>query len=85
MVESAYAGCYPLVPDRLAYPEIYPAEMRYAGPEQLVAMLRSLIVAPPAPGGARQIAQRYTFEALVGEYDEVLRATAAHVATTGSE
>jgi glycosyltransferase involved in cell wall biosynthesis len=85
MVESAYAGCYPLVPDRLAYPEIYPAEMRYAGPEQLVAALRSLILAPPTPGAARQIAARYTFEALVGEYEEVLRATAARAATTGSE
>jgi glycosyltransferase involved in cell wall biosynthesis len=85
MVESAYAGSYPLVPDRLAYPELYPAEMRYGGPEQLVAALRSLIVAPPAPGAARQIAARYTLAALVGEYEEVWRATAARAATTGNE
>jgi glycosyltransferase involved in cell wall biosynthesis len=84
MVESAYAGCYPLVPDRLAYPEIYPAEMRYASAEQLSAKLRSLILSAPAPGGARQIAERYTFDALVGEYEGVLRAT-ARGATNGSE
>ena len=83
MVESAYAGCFPLVPDRLAYPELYPAEMRYAGPDQLVARLRSLVLDPPAPGAARDLASRFTFEVLVGEYDSVLRAVAdgAPVAT----
>ena len=29
MIEASYAGCFPLVPERLAYPELYPAEMRY--------------------------------------------------------
>jgi glycosyltransferase involved in cell wall biosynthesis len=76
MVESAYAGCYPVVPDRLAYPELYPREMRYTGPDALVAMLRSLVLEPPAPGAARQIAQRFTFEALIGEYESVLHAVA---------
>ena len=31
MIEACYAGCTPLVPDRLAYPELYPREYRYAG------------------------------------------------------
>jgi glycosyltransferase involved in cell wall biosynthesis len=77
MVESAYAGCYPVVPDALAYPELYPGQMRYAGSEGLVALLRSLVLAPPAPGAARAIAERFTFDALVGEYEEVLRAVAS--------
>ena len=76
MVESAYAGCLPVVPDRLAYPELYPAEMRYQTSDHLVAMLRSVVVDPPPPGTARGIAERFTFEALVGEYDEVLREVA---------
>jgi hypothetical protein len=84
MVESASAGCYPLVPDRLAYPEIYPAEMRYDGPEQLVAKLRSLVLDRPAPGAARGLANRYTFGALTGEYQTMLRRVAG-VPTASSE
>lgn len=71
MVEAAYTGCYPLVPDRLAYPELYPAEMRWRGREGLVAKLRSLIVERPAPGAARGIAARYTFDALLPRYQEL--------------
>jgi len=78
MVEAAYAGCWPLVPDRLAYPEIYPAHMRYGSQEQLVARLRSLIVDRPAPGAARELAGRYTFDSLTAEFEraflEVARA-----------
>ena len=44
MIEAAYAGCYPLVPDRLVYPEIYPDECLYADDDRLVAKLRSLVV-----------------------------------------
>ncbi|MDR3686761.1 MAG: DUF3524 domain-containing protein [Coriobacteriia bacterium] len=82
MVESAYAGCYPVVPDRLAYPELYPAEMRYASADSLVAMLRSLVLEPPEPGAAREIARGYTFDALIREYESVLRAVASGVDPT---
>jgi glycosyltransferase involved in cell wall biosynthesis len=77
MVESAYAGCWPLVPDRLAYPELYPPEMRYASDDALTAELRALILDPPVSGAARSIAERYTFEALTGEYERTLGAVAA--------
>jgi glycosyltransferase involved in cell wall biosynthesis len=68
MVESAYAGCLPLVPDRLAYPELYPAEMRYGTPEELAARLRVLIAGRPAPGRGRALAERYTIGALLPDY-----------------
>jgi glycosyltransferase involved in cell wall biosynthesis len=70
MVEAAYAGCYPLVPDRLAYPEIYPPEMRYGSTDALVARLRSLIAERPAPGRGRESAARFTVDALAPAYRE---------------
>lgn len=68
MVEAAYAGCLPLVPDCLAYPELYPAVMRYGSPEELAARLRALIGDRPAPGQGRALAGRYTIGALLPEY-----------------
>lgn len=77
MIEACYAGCCPLVPDALAYPEIYPAEYRYSGEEQLVARLRGLIAHRPEPGQGRAIAEQFTFDALVGEYARVFEEVAA--------
>ncbi|MHB1016935.1 MAG: tRNA-queuosine alpha-mannosyltransferase domain-containing protein [Coriobacteriia bacterium] len=76
MIEACYAGCAPVVPDRLAYPELYPLEARYRTQEQLVARLRGLITERPVPGSARAIAEPYTFEQLVPKYADVLRRVA---------
>ena len=69
MVEACYAGATPLVPDRLAYPELYGREYRYAGADELVARLRGLILHRPAPLAARGLAERFTFERLVPDYE----------------
>ncbi len=76
MIEAAYAGCWPVVPDRLAYPEIYPAEMRYSSHEQLAARLRSLIIDRPAPGAARELSAQYTFESLAPQLERAFREVA---------
>ncbi len=68
MIEASAAGCMPLVPDRLAYPELYPVAMRYESPEALAARLRELIERRPAPGQGRALAARYTIDALLPEY-----------------
>lgn len=73
MMEAAYAGCLPLVPERLAYPELYRPEHRYASTDELVARLRSAIIGRPAPGSARDIAVAFTFEALVPRYAAAFR------------
>ncbi len=70
MVEACYCGAYPLVPDRLAYPELYSVDHRYAHHDALVAKLRSLILEPPAPFAAREMAERFTFERLAPRYAE---------------
>ncbi|MGB4441494.1 MAG: DUF3524 domain-containing protein [Coriobacteriia bacterium] len=76
MLEACYAGATPLVPDRLAYPELYPAECRYGSPEELVARLRAHVVDRPAPGAYRGLAEPFTFDALVPRYAEVFEAVA---------
>jgi glycosyltransferase involved in cell wall biosynthesis len=68
MIEAAYSGCYPLVPDRLAYPELYPPEMRHGSQDVLVARLRSLILERPAAGQGRALAERFTIDALAPAY-----------------
>jgi glycosyltransferase involved in cell wall biosynthesis len=76
MLEACYAGATPLVPDRLAYPELYPAECRYGSPEELVARLRAHVADRPAPGAYRGLAEPFTFDALVPRYAEVFEAVA---------
>jgi glycosyltransferase involved in cell wall biosynthesis len=68
MVEASYAGCMPLVPDRLAYRELYPSRFRYRNVDELTSMLRERVVSRPAPLQARALAERFTFERLVPEY-----------------
>jgi hypothetical protein len=42
MLEAAHLGARPLVPDRLAYRELFPAELRYAGDEEFAGELERL-------------------------------------------
>ncbi|MDO9107606.1 MAG: DUF3524 domain-containing protein, partial [Coriobacteriia bacterium] len=76
MIEACYAGCTPVVPDRLAYPDVYPPEYRYRGVDELVARLRGLVLDRPVPGAARGLAEACTFDRLVGEYVGLLREAA---------
>jgi len=76
MLEACYAGATPLVPDRLAYPELYPAECRYASPGALVARLRAHVLERSGPGAYRALAEPFTFGALVPRYAEVFEAVA---------
>ncbi|GAB4283395.1 MAG: DUF3524 domain-containing protein [Coriobacteriia bacterium] len=82
MLEACYCGCYPLVPDRLAYPELYPDGFRYGGAtpmrehDALVARLRGLVMHPPEPHAARSVAERFTIDRLLPEYERVFDAVA---------
>lgn len=41
VIEAADAGCIPVLPDRLAYPELFPAENLYCGSEDVLTEARS--------------------------------------------
>jgi glycosyltransferase involved in cell wall biosynthesis len=68
MVEACYTGATPVVPDRLAYRELYPAAFRYGTHDALVATLRALVLERPAPGAARHLAEAFTVDRLAPDY-----------------
>jgi len=71
MLEAAHAGCRPLVPDALCYPDIYPIGCRYAAGDAgaLKTKLRNwLDGAPPAAPSV----ERWTGAALHTEWRETL-------------
>ncbi len=43
MIEAAHAGAFVLVPDRLAYPEVFPSEYRYRDQNDLVDRMAACI------------------------------------------
>ena len=46
MVESVLLGCIPLVPNRLAYREMYPAKFRYRDEQDMRLMLTEMMHRP---------------------------------------
>jgi len=93
VVEAIYCGCLPLLPRRLSYPELIPAEWHasclYEGLEDLVNRLRYVLrermSTPPA---LRQVMSRFDWGDLAPVYDalleEVARAEHTPLFTTNS-
>jgi glycosyltransferase involved in cell wall biosynthesis len=80
MVEASYAGCFPLVPDRLAYPEIYSPRFRYDEVTELTSRLRECVTHRPEPFQARPLAEQFTFDILIPEYERLF----AEVSSAGA-
>ncbi len=85
VVEAVAAGCLPLLPRRLSYPEVIPAEYHetclYDSNRELVSMLRSFLRdGVPSAAGLREAMRRYGWSNLGPAYDRELEA----LAQTGS-
>lgn len=67
IVEAIYCGCYPILPDRLAYPAHVPPALRakhlYQKPEELREKLRTAI------GAIQEIREDKSYPNFVGHYD----------------
>ncbi len=80
VVEAVAAGNYPLLPHRLAYPEVIPeryhAACLYRDETELAAKLVALLAAPPvtAPAGLAAAMERFSWRLLAGRYDALLAA-----------
>ena len=78
VVEAIYCGCRPLLPKRLAYPEILPAKMHaacfYDDFEDLLNRLHRAVdgreVYDVSP--LRQAMQKYRWETMAPQYDQIL-------------
>lgn len=73
VAEALWAGCQPLLPRALVYPELYPARFLYE-PGALTAALRPLAERPGLARGedTRPLAQGHTWEALGPVWEEAL-------------
>jgi glycosyltransferase involved in cell wall biosynthesis len=83
-VEAMAAGCVPLLPDRLSYPEIVPGRWHRTvlyGPGELVDRLRVVLTDLPAArravDGLARAVRRYDWPVVAPAYDEVLGELAA--------
>jgi glycosyltransferase involved in cell wall biosynthesis len=84
VLRAVAAGCVPVVPDRLAYREIYPAELRYTSatsqPEREARAAADLIgeLARRIAQGERPVplVDRFSVDALAPRYRELLGALA---------
>ncbi|MDZ7642166.1 MAG: DUF3524 domain-containing protein [Desulfurivibrio sp.] len=73
VLEAVRAGCRPLLPARLAYPEIYPARYLYGDDSKLVSALKAACRAGRLePAEARRLTAAYDWPRLVPDYQRWL-------------
>ena len=76
IVEAITCGCLPILPRRLSYPELIPAQWHdrclYDDFDGLLAHLRATIADPTAPPALRASMARFDWQALAAVYDTLL-------------
>jgi hypothetical protein len=81
IVEAIYCGCLPILPRRLSYPELIPAEWHgrclYDDFDGLLARLRAAIADPQPPMELQQAAAQFDWLRQIEAYDALLADVAA--------
>jgi len=73
VLEAVCAGCRPLVPDRLSYPELYPQEFRYQQGHLLKALQKALQKQSNSSREKyQQLATRFSWTRIAGKYERRL-------------
>ncbi|XP_072393233.1 tRNA-queuosine alpha-mannosyltransferase isoform X1 [Diabrotica undecimpunctata] len=77
MLEATYWGCFPLVPNSLVYPEIYPQQCLYKNNEELYKQLQKLCLNPSLSVKLRQDCdidvEKYSDTRLIPTYLEIIK------------
>ncbi|MDX1477819.1 MAG: DUF3524 domain-containing protein [Saprospiraceae bacterium] len=85
VAEAMYCNVFPLLPDRLAYPEHIPANARhrhlYADDRDLVGRLRSLLEQGVPAIDARSMIAHYDWTQCIRNYDTMLNDACKHLNT----
>lgn len=68
VLEAVRAGCRPLVPNRLAYRELFPAQFRYQDEDFAQALCRSLEVGRLSASEAQELTTPYSWPAVLPQY-----------------
>ncbi len=80
VIEAISAGCIPLLPDRLAYPEVIHQKLHhnclYTNKSDLIEKLITQLTSPDRFSGLRdelmQHVQQYDWNSVIGDYDDLL-------------
>lgn len=71
MIESVRAGCVPLLPSRLSYPELFPREYLFEEGDFLVRLRRGILKAKRlSREKARDLTERFSWENLEQDYNQ---------------
>jgi glycosyltransferase involved in cell wall biosynthesis len=68
VIEAVRAGCRPLLPNRLSYPELFPADYLYADDELVAKLIETLGRGRLAPEMAEGLTERFSWPAVCDSY-----------------
>ena len=78
ILEAIYAGAFPLLPNRLSYPELIPAELHetvlYKSQNDLIGKLHAITKGRVEFPDMQSIAAPYGWSKIIGQYDQEFKA-----------